>query len=97
MLLVGYDHYLLLNLACTFVLRPLKSSAGETKVAIMLFNPSEASANVTAAWAQVGLPVGKKAVVRDLWTKTTTELTELTAVVPPHGGVMVTATVSNDK
>ncbi len=78
--------------------RPLKSLAGEAaKVAIMLFNPSEATANVTATWAQVGLPSGKTAVVRDLWTKQSTERTELTAVVPPHGGVMVTATVSNDK
>jgi hypothetical protein len=76
--------------------RPLKSSVGEAKVAILLFNPSETTANVTATWAQVGLPSGKKAVVRDLWTKHTTEQTELTSVVPPHGGVMVTATVSKE-
>lgn len=79
---------------CRF--RPLKGGAGETHVAIMLFNPTEASANVTATWAQVGLPPGKKAVVLDLWTKKSAELTELTANVPPHGGVMVTATASSD-
>jgi|EP01049_Picozoa_sp_SAG25_P014273 hypothetical protein len=35
----------------------------------MLFNPSEANANVTATWSQVGLPVDKLAIVFDLWTK----------------------------
>ena len=74
--------------------RPLKSAtASETKVAIMLFNPSEATASVTATWAQVGLPAGKPATVLDLWSKVRTEgMQVLTAEVPPHGGVMVVAT-----
>ena len=76
--------------------RPLKSTAGETKVAILLFNPSEANATISATWAQVGLPPRKQAAVLDLWTKKSTELTELTATVPPHGAVMVTATVAID-
>lgn len=63
-------------------------------MAILLFNPSEGTAKISATWAQVGLPPRKKAVVLDLWTKTSTELTELTATVPPHGAVMVTATVT---
>ena len=74
--------------------RPLKSAtAGETTVAIMLFNPSESSANITATWANVGLPAGKPATLLDLWSKTRTEgVLALTAEVPPHGGVMVVAT-----
>ena len=65
-------------------------------MAILLFNPSEANAKISATWAQVGLPPRKKAVVLDLWTQTSTELTELTATVPPHGAVMVTATATID-
>ena len=71
--------------------RPLKSADGDTKVAIMLFNPGEATANITATWSQVGLPADGTATVIDLWSKKSSQLTQLSAEVPSHGGVIVTA------
>ena len=58
-----------------------------------LQNPGEDTANITARWDQVDLPPGTTATVVDLWTTKSSQLTELTAEMPSHGGVLVTATV----
>jgi alpha-galactosidase len=54
------------------------------QVAVVLFNKGEAPANITVAFADVGLPPQVKAF--DVWAQTTTTLVgSLTEEVPPHG------------
>ena len=70
------------------------ASATAEKVAVLLFNPGEAAANITASWAQIGLPPGSKGLVRDLWQHKDVGVMggEYSATVAPHGGVFVTVT-----
>ena len=70
------------------------ASAAAEKVAVLLFNPGEAAANVTASWAQIGLPSRSKGLVRDLWQHKDVGVMEgqYSATVAPHGGVFVTVT-----
>ena len=53
-----------------------------------------ANASVTCTWAELGLPAGEAAAVRDLWAHADLgpATGAFTATVPPHGCVMVRVT-----
>ena len=59
-------------------------------VAVVLLNRGDASASVTAEWADIGLDSSRQATVRDLWQlKDVGTMTgSVTAMVPSHGVVM---------
>jgi alpha-galactosidase len=67
--------------------KPLKQKG---TVAVALFNRSEADADVSASWSDVGLPPGK-AKVRDLWAHADRGVfsDSFKANVPSHGVVML--------
>jgi alpha-galactosidase len=67
--------------------KPLKQKGA---VAVVLFNRTEAAADITGTWSEVGLPAGK-AKVRDLWAHVERGAfaDSFKANVPPHGVVML--------
>ena len=65
------------------------------EVAVVLLNLGEVTANITAHWIDIGLPVGAVVSARDLWKRqdlpgTRTEM--FTAEVPSHGTAFVKLT-----
>jgi alpha-galactosidase len=56
-------------------------------VAVILFNRSPATANITAKWADIGLAAGVKVSVKDLWSKEALGniADSLELSVPTHG------------
>ena len=72
--------------------RPLSGGA----VAAVLLNRGEGPADVSCTWAELGLPAGAKAAVRDLWARA--DLGDFTGAftargVESHGAVMVRVTM----
>jgi len=69
-----------------------KLSGGSS--AVILFNRSPSAANLTANWAQIGLPSNSRGLVRDLWKRTDlgTFTGSFSANVDGHGVVMVKIT-----
>ncbi len=67
-----------------------KVLAGTNVRAVALLNLSDAAADITVSWDQVGLPAGA-AAVRDLWARLDlgTFADSFTASVPSHGVVLV--------
>jgi alpha-galactosidase len=67
--------------------KPLKQKGA---VSVALFNRSEADADISASWSEIGLPTGK-AKVRDLWAHADRGVfaESFKANVPSHGVVMV--------
>jgi alpha-galactosidase len=67
--------------------KPLKQKGA---VAVALFNRSNATADITANWSEVGLPAGK-AKVRDLWAHADRGVCTdgFKTSVPSHGVVML--------
>jgi len=59
--------------------------------AVVLFNRSEAEANLSFNWTEIGYPLNLEASVRDLWKKKDVGLfkAQYSAQVPSHGVVMV--------
>jgi alpha-galactosidase len=70
-----------------------KHLTGQDTYAVILFNRSEAAAEITVTWSELGLSTSS-ALVRDLWAMTDVGVvaTEYTANVPSHGVVMVKVT-----
>ena len=57
--------------------------------------PGEANSTVVATWQMLGLPAASNAVVRDLWLHTESTATgQVSALVPSHGGVILTLTTA---
>ncbi len=67
-----------------------KELAGDDTFAVVLFNRTDAAADIAASWAEVGL-TGTSATVRDLWAQSDLGVVadEYTANVPSHGVVML--------
>jgi len=63
-------------------------------VAVLLFNQSPYSSNITVNWADIGLASGSSAQVRDLWAHTNngTYVGHFTAEVRTHASVMLKVT-----
>jgi alpha-galactosidase len=55
---------------------------------------SVSSAKLTLQWSSIGLPADQPASLRDLWARAElgTHTANFTALVPPHGVVLVRAT-----
>jgi alpha-galactosidase len=67
-----------------------KKLFGTQTYAVVLFNRTAASADITVTWASLGI-TGSSATVRDLWSHTDLgpTATQYTATVPSHGVVML--------
>lgn len=67
-----------------------KQLSGDDTYAVILFNRTEAEAEITVTWEQLGLP-GSSAELRDLWAEADLGVVEdeVTASVPSHGVVML--------
>jgi alpha-galactosidase len=67
-----------------------KKLSGTDTYAVVLFNRTTASADITVTWASLGLTTSS-ATVRDLWSHTdrASTPTQYTATVPSHGVVML--------
>ena len=70
-----------------------KQLTGVNTYAVILFNRTEAAADITVGWAELGLTTSS-ALVRDLWARTDLGIvaTGYTATVPSHGVVMLKVT-----
>jgi hypothetical protein len=68
-----------------------KALSGEDRYAVVLFNRTEDEADISVAFADLGLEA-TSALVRDLWLHEDLGAVddEYTAAVPGHGVVMVT-------
>ncbi len=62
--------------------------------AVLLLNRGTAPAEIAVAWPEIGYTAGIASNVRDLWSGTTRRLRDgrFSAMVPPHGVVMVKVT-----
>jgi alpha-galactosidase len=67
-----------------------KKLSGTDTYAVVLFNRTTASADITVTWTSLGL-IASSATVRDLWSHTDlgSTPTQYTATVPSHGVVML--------
>jgi len=67
-----------------------KKLSGDQSYAVVLFNRTTASADITVTWASLGI-TSSSATVRDLWTHTDLgpTPTQYQATVPSHGVVML--------
>jgi alpha-galactosidase len=67
-----------------------KKLSGTQTYAVVLFNRTAASADITVTWSSLGL-TSTSATVRDLWSHTDlgSTATQYTATVPSHGVVML--------
>jgi alpha-galactosidase len=72
-----------------------KKLASPSSYAVVLFNRTTATANITVTWSSLGL-TGTSATVRDLWAQSDlgAVATQYTASVPSHGVVMLKVTGS---
>jgi alpha-galactosidase len=70
-----------------------KPLAGNDTYAVILFNRTEAEADITVTWNSLGL-AASSALVRDLWLRADVGVVpdEYTAAVPSHGVVMLKVT-----
>jgi alpha-galactosidase len=70
-----------------------KQLTGVDTYAVILFNRTEAAADITVTWAELGLTT-TSALVRDLWLQADVGVVadQYTATVPSHGVVMLTVT-----
>jgi alpha-galactosidase len=67
-----------------------KKLSGTDTYAVVLFNRTTASADITVTWTSLGL-TASSATARDLWSHTDLGSipTQYTATVPSHGVVML--------
>jgi alpha-galactosidase len=67
-----------------------KKLSGTQTYAVVLFNRTTASADITVTWTSLGM-TSTSATVRDLWSHTDlgSIATQYTATVPSHGVVML--------